>query len=56
MSSKHLPRYVAELEGRHNDRPLDTINQMRRIVRSMEGKRLKYSTLTQDTYRQAKAV
>ena len=56
MSPKHLARYVAEFEGRHNDRPLDTIDQMRRIVRSMEGKRLKYRTLTQDTDRQAKAV
>ncbi len=24
MSEKHLPRYVAEFEGRHNQRPLDT--------------------------------
>ena len=55
MSPKHLPRYVAEFEGRHNDRPLDTIDQMRRIVRSMDGKRLKYSTLTRGTGRQAMA-
>lgn len=30
MSPKHLQRYVAECEGRHNDRPLDTMSQMKR--------------------------
>ena len=28
MSVKHLPRYVAEFEGRHNSRPMDTVEQM----------------------------
>ena len=28
MSPKHLQRYVCEFEGRHNDRPADTIDQM----------------------------
>ena len=28
FSTKHLHRYVSEFEGRHNDRPLDTIDQM----------------------------
>ena len=41
MSEKHLHRYVSEFEGRHNDRPLDTIEQMRGIV----GKRLRYADL-----------
>ena len=27
MSVKHLPRYVAEFEGRHNSRPMDTAEQ-----------------------------
>ena len=53
MSPKHLPRYVAEFEGRHNDRPRNTIDQMTRIVRSMEDKRLRYRDLIRDTDRQA---
>ena len=46
MSPKHLQRYVNEFAGRHNVRPLDTIQQMRAIVRGLEGKRLKYEELT----------
>ena len=42
MSPKHLQRYVNEFSGRHNIRPLDTIQQMRAIVRGLEGKRLIY--------------
>ncbi len=34
------------IAGRHNGRPLDTTQQMRAIVRGLEGKRLKYSELT----------
>ena len=45
MSVKHLPRYVAEFEGRHNDRPLDTLSQMKAMVRGMFGKRLRYEDL-----------
>ena len=32
MSAKHLARYVAEFAGRHNARPLDTIEMMRRTA------------------------
>ena len=46
MSPKHLQRYVNEFSGRHNIRPLDTIQQMRAIVRGLEGKRLRYRELT----------
>ncbi len=46
MSAKHLDRYVTEFAGRHNDREADTIDQLRRIVRGMVGKRLRYSELT----------
>ena len=45
MSAKHLDRYVQEFASRHNMRPLDTIDQMGAIVRSMDGKRLRYRDL-----------
>lgn len=45
MSPEHLHRYVAEFEGRHNQRPLDTMDQMRRMVRGAEDKRLRYGDL-----------
>lgn len=37
MSAKHLGRYVAEFAGRHNDRPMDTIDQLRAVVQGMVG-------------------
>ena len=46
MSPKHLNRYVQEFAGRHNIRPMDTIDQMGAIVRGMAGKRLRYDDLT----------
>ena len=45
FSVKHLDRYIAEVEGRHNHRPSDTIDQMSEIVRGMDGKRLRYDDL-----------
>ena len=45
MSPKHLDRYVGEFAGRHNARPLDTLDQMRAIARGMVGKRLRYDDL-----------
>ena len=45
MSAKHLGRYVAEFEGRHNSRPLDTADQMAAMARGAEGKRLTYAAL-----------
>ena len=46
MSPKHLGRYVDEFAGRHNVREADTIDQMVAMVRSMDGKRLRYKDLT----------
>ncbi len=46
MSPKHLQRYVNEFSGRHNIRLLDTVHQMRAIIRGLEGKRLRYRELT----------
>ena len=42
VSVKHLGRYVGEFSGRHNDRPLHTIDQMEHMVQGMNGKRLRY--------------
>ena len=45
LSPFHLQRYVNEFAGRHNQRPLDTVDQMRSMVRGMEGKQLRYRDL-----------
>ena len=45
FSVEHLARYVREFSGRHNLRPLDTIEQMSVLVSGMVGKRLKYADL-----------
>ena len=45
MSPEHLPRYLAEFEGRHNARDLDTADQMAAMVRGAEGRRLRYDDL-----------
>ena len=46
MSAKHLGRYVNEFAGRHNQRPLNTEDQMGRMAASLDGKRLPYAVLT----------
>ena len=45
FSPKHLPRYVKEFSGRHNSRPLDTVDQLAGLVQKSEGKRLPYTDL-----------
>lgn len=48
MSEAHLHRYINEFTGRHNIRPLDTTEQMGRVVEGMIGKRLRYTELVND--------
>ena len=45
FSAKHMNRYVGEFAGRHNDRPLDTINMMGAMVQGMVGRRLTHAEL-----------
>ena len=49
ISKKHLHRYIAEFAGRHNIHPLHTLDQMAAIVQGMEGKRLRYVDLVEET-------
>lgn len=49
MTPKHLHRYLAEFQGRHNSRPLDTEEQMRAIVEGSIGKLLRYKDLIAET-------
>ena len=44
-SVKHCDRYVQEFTGRHNQRPLDTGDQLAAMARSIVGKRLRYEDL-----------
>ena len=46
MSPKHLSRYLVEFTGRHNQRHLHTIDQMKRVASSLDQKRLSYTELT----------
>ena len=48
MSPKHMDRYVTEFAGRHNVRGADTREQMSRIVRGMEGRRIRCVELIAD--------
>ncbi len=45
VSPKHIDRYVSEFAGRNNMRPLDTLEQMKRIAEGMSGRRLRYRDL-----------
>ena len=45
MSPKHLHRYVAEFAMQHNHRTMDTIDQMKQIVKHAQSKCLSYSEL-----------
>ena len=47
MSKKHLQRYIDEYAGRHNIRPLATMEQIGITLDGMSGKRLKYKELIQ---------
>ena len=54
ISQEHLHRYVAEFSGRHNQRSLDTEDQMAAMVRGMGGRRLTYEQLVADGVRAGK--
>ena len=45
MSPKHLHLYLKEFTGRQNVRELGTLEQMKRVVLGMDGKRLRYKDL-----------
>lgn len=45
MSVEHLHRYITEFESRHNQRQMDTVDQIRRFMHGMDGKRLRYVDL-----------
>ena len=49
ISPQHLPRYVTEFTGRHNDRCADTVEQMRCMACGLLGKSLTYPELTGKT-------
>ena len=38
MSVKHQDLYVSEFAGRQNDRPSNTVDQVRHMVQNMQGK------------------
>lgn len=50
MSKKHLQRYVNEFAGRHNLRPMDTLEQMKKPACEMAGRKLKYKELIQGQF------
>ena len=43
ISPKHTGRYATEFAGRHNNRPLDTEEQMNAMAKGIEGRRLPYA-------------
>lgn len=45
MSRKHLHRYVRELAGRHNLRPLDPLGRIAAVWQQLIGKRLAWHSL-----------
>ena len=45
VSPKHLDRYVNEFAGRHDERSMGTMEQIRRLVKGIDGERLRYKDL-----------
>lgn len=53
ISPEHIHRYVAELQHRHNESPFDTIDQMSRMVKNMDGGPLRRPLHLQSVHRDA---
>ena len=49
LSVKHLHRYVRELAGRHNLRPLEPLERIAAVFRQLIGKRLTWRSLVANT-------
>ena len=45
ISEQHLHRYINEFAGRHNIRPMDTVDMMGLVAENMAGLRLTYTDL-----------
>ena len=56
FSEKHLQRYADKFAGRHNLRPLTTIDKITTMIQSSEGKRLPYQTLVGPKYTRQPAL
>ena len=46
MSRKHLDRYVAEFVGKHNNRPLGSVDRMEATVKGVDKKQMRYREIT----------
>ena len=48
ISPKHLNRYVRQFAGKHNIRPMDTMDQLQAVAAALIGRPLTYEELTED--------
>jgi len=43
VSERHVPRYLAEFDYRHNSRKMKDVERMKQAIRRTTGKRLRYA-------------